>query len=160
MSDKYLDYAGLNFLMNSMKPEAIEDSFVKSLFDTSIVIEPVYDAEHTDEVAFSVMEDYYTGLLNLFVGYVYVTQNGATRAAELRCLMTDGVPTYTFKYGTLGSNHQHIESPYEEVSGAFSNLKVFNKNFGTGTCSVSMTVLGQHLQIDGASLSVPESGTK
>jgi len=160
MSDKYLDYAGLTLLMNNMKPEAIEDSFVNSLFDTSIVIEPVYDAEYTDEVAFHVMENYYTGLLNLFVGYVYVTQSGTTRAAELRCYMTDGVPTYTFKYGTLGSNHQHIESPYEEVSGGFSNLKVFNKDFSNGTCSVSMTVLGHHLQVDGASLTVPDPGTK
>lgn len=160
MSDKYLDYTGLTLLINNMKPEAIEESFVNSLFDTSVVIEPVYDAEYTDEVAFTVINDYYTGQFGNFVGYVYVTQNGATRAAELRCIVDDGVTTYTFKYGTLGSNHHHIESPYEVIANAFSNLRVFNKDLTNGTCSVSMDVLGHHLEVDGAHIVFPDPGTK
>lgn len=151
MADKYLDSNSIKLLLRELEPAPIPDYNISKLFEVNV--EPVYRTEEPYDISGYAGYTDDTGLISVFGAFIYV--NG--RAAHITWTPDSG---YNMRYGILGWNHAYFTTTQETVSGGFSNLKIFNKDYPNGTCSFQADILGATIVMGPISLNYIDPGTK
>lgn len=134
MAKKYLDLDSLKTILNYMDAEPLADEVVSNLFD--LEISPVY---YTDELCAWCYYGY-NGFTASFSAYLKINNNYAR-------IGWDNFAGYYFIYGEPdGLNFTDEGNPIE---GAFSELKIVEKDTSEGTCTIEALILGIPFKLEG-----------